>query len=726
MGEVDKLIAERDNLKEEIERLQEEINLSAKEKHQSAQLGLHLLEEKSKLQTRYDELESLHESTRSELETLRDAFTSFQTRQKASVDRGIEQEESLLEESASKDAKFATVLLELERELKSVRAELARVEGEKERFLSEHNELTKQLEIVEWERKNMKMEIKDLKARESRLSSDINELEEENIYLQKTVSNLKSNQIEYETVKHDVARLQDEVDLRRLQVEEFETLKNIAEKHMKEALEALESEREQKYELKKKLDERCSGEPKFNVTNIGLKFPGIFDDQLTTTDASVGKVDEDDDGSIPLLHQLESDMIKARNEGLDNDSYSYDESQPSSLFGEVHLTEIKKLEKDLESAENEKNQITQKLNETHGLLESTKSELLAHQSRLSKLTNHISGIITSEGADLNMISSFEVSGEEPVRIILDHAKEFEVPSILRTENAMNDERSYKILDTLKSGIMTSCECRKTMETIDDQMKHLDCAVESIIDIKSATTRIKNKSEAKSESTSNQQNDQQNSLTSDLTGSGSPSIRGDAQEELIKLKALLATKREQIATLRTVLKTNKQSAEVALANLKSKYEKEKAVVTVTMSKLRKELKALKEDAATFASLRSMFSARCEEYVAQIDELQRQLRSSDDEKKTLNSLLRMAIVQKLTVTQKLEEMEMDRERNNYPSLSNSGNKIGPSKDGAYRMNSSRGHDRTRTLFVRHLGDRRTPSSPNHHNYTNNRSRMDRDNN
>eukprot|EP00061_Rhincodon_typus_P018928 g48320.t1 len=78
------------------------------------------------------------------------------------------------------------------------------------------------------------------------------------------------------------------------------------------------------------------------------------------------------------------------------------------------------------------------------------------------------------------------------------------------------------------------------------------------------------------------------------------------DEILKLKSLLSTKREQIATLRTVLKANKQTAEVALTNLKSKYEIEKAMVTETILKLRNELKALKEDAATFSSLRAMFA------------------------------------------------------------------------------------------------------------------------
>ncbi len=54
----------------------------------------------------------------------------------------------------------------------------------------------------------------------------------------------------------------------------------------------------------------------------------------------------------------------------------------------------------------------------------------------------------------------------------------------------------------------------------------------------------------------------------------------------------------------------QTAEGALANLKSKYEAEKSMVTDTMMKLRNELKALKEDAATFSSLRAMFATRSE--------------------------------------------------------------------------------------------------------------------
>ena len=49
-------------------------------------------------------------------------------------------------------------------------------------------------------------------------------------------------------------------------------------------------------------------------------------------------------------------------------------------------------------------------------------------------------------------------------------------------------------------------------------------------------------------------------------------------------------------------------------------------------------------------------RCDQYITQLDEMQRQLAAAEDEKKTLNSLLRMAIQQKLALTQRLEDLEL----------------------------------------------------------------------
>ena len=48
------------------------------------------------------------------------------------------------------------------------------------------------------------------------------------------------------------------------------------------------------------------------------------------------------------------------------------------------------------------------------------------------------------------------------------------------------------------------------------------------------------------------------------------------------------------------------------------------------------------------------------MTQLDEMQRQLAAAEDEKKTLNSLLRMAIQQKLALTQRLEDLAFDQEQ------------------------------------------------------------------
>lgn len=58
----------------------------------------------------------------------------------------------------------------------------------------------------------------------------------------------------------------------------------------------------------------------------------------------------------------------------------------------------------------------------------------------------------------------------------------------------------------------------------------------------------------------------------------------------------------------------------MASLKQKYEAEKSVHAETSQRLRQDLKQFKEDAATFASLRAMYTARIEEYQAQVEDQQ----------------------------------------------------------------------------------------------------------
>lgn len=277
---------------------------------------------------------------------------------------------------------------------------------------------------------------------------------------------------------------------------------------------------------------------------------------------------------------------------------------------------IKDLEKDLKT-------MTLAAGEAQGSLNTTQDELVRVTEELAQLYHLVC----------------EVTGETPSRVMLDHAKASS--QLARQENGEEKEEEKddeKSDETSPKKDISSSEskgdpisCYKLSETIMDQVKYLKRAVEHLMEV------------------SRQRGD--DSESSDVL---------ELQEQTVKLKAMLSTKREQIATLRSVLKANKSTAEIALANLKQKYENEKVIVTETMMKLRNELKALKEDAAMFALLIAIFCKRCDKYVTQLDEQQRQLISAEEEKKTLNLLLRMVIQQKLTLTQRLEDLEFDRER------------------------------------------------------------------
>ncbi|ENN81385.1 hypothetical protein HUJ04_004239 [Dendroctonus ponderosae] len=730
---------EKELLKSEIERLIRELDQASSEKVQSAQFGLVLLEEKKELQQKCEEFESLYENTKHDLQITKEALAKFQSSHKVTTKTGIETEESLINESAARETSLYSQIIDLENDNKQLRHELDRVTAERDRMLQENNDMGKDKEDRSMECKRLRTELREVKFRENRLILDYSELEEENIALQKQVSSLRSAQVEYESLKHEIRRLHEEMELLNLQVEELTNLKRIAEKHMEEALETLQSEREAKYALKKELDQQINRESFYNINNLAYSIRGITEETVLGSD-----------GEEEGLKHIEASLSS----GTGSELTSPDDKHVD-LFSEVHLNELKKLEKQLEMLEKEKITLTQGLRENQSLVEKSQGELQVFVARLTQLAAHVDSLqhlshnydkvlqAPSEEAskligqyqqwfkmsnkevyqlkedikqlekltnisdstltlrseitnlknklldteqkqmdvegDFDLLREFAmqagasldesqnnlqtvteelaqlyhhvctVNGQTPTRVVLDHEKEGMTPMTETAPMMIGEMSKLELLRSrLKSDVplhdLESLNDTATLArnvcTVMDQIKHLRAAIENTIE----------KSKREKTNGSYESKDENNEEVQEL------------QEQVIRLKSLLSTKREQIATLRTVLKSNKNTAEVALTNLKSKYEKEKTIVSETMMKLRNELRLLKEDAATFSSLRAMFAARCEEYVTQVDELQQQLTAAEDEKKTLNQLLRLAVQQKLSLTQRLEDLEVAREMSN----------------------------------------------------------------
>ncbi|KAM3960349.1 microtubule-associated protein Bicaudal D [Aphomia sociella] len=703
-------------LKAEIERLSRELDQASSEKIQSAQLGLVLLEEKSALQQRYDELESIYENTRHDLKITQEALMKLDTTQKVTTRSGIEQENALLNESAAMESSLTLQILELEGETKQLRHELERVVSERDRLLAESSELGADKATRESERAALRAELREARQREQRLLVDIGDLEDENISLQKQVSALRSSQVEFEGLKHEVRQLREEAENARAAADEMAALRRIAERQLAEALEALQAEREAKFAAKKELDAHLTREAAYNITNLAYSIRGMPED---------GTEDEGEPGGSNA-----AELATAMGD------------HHADLFSEVHLHEISRLEKQLEQAHNENSQLSASMRAAQAAAESEGAAAGVLRAGLVRAASRVAALHALHGdcapledekekpegsvsaraarwltwwrvsggelgalaaqlselqagaappeqsaaalarqalaqlsdrvaeaevraaalhADADLLRTLAggagralstaapalssaaemlaqiyhhvcaVNGTQPERLLLEHAGQTDVGG---GEGRSVEDEALALAAGELEGLRAAGGVARSADTLLDQLTHLRAALDTALDSRNRHQPVMETEERGAE-------------------------MAELQEQVIKLKSLLSTKREQIATLRTVLKSNKNTAEVALANLKSKYETEKTIVTETMLKLRNELRLLKEDAATFSSLRAMFAARCEEYVTQVDELTQALAGAEEEKKTLNQLLRLAVQQKLALTQRLEELEVDRE-------------------------------------------------------------------
>ncbi|XP_044290230.1 protein bicaudal D homolog 1 isoform X2 [Varanus komodoensis] len=825
-----------DHYKSEIERLTKELTETTHEKIQAAEYGLVVLEEKLTLKQQYDELEAEYDALKQELEQMREAFgQSFSVHRKVAED-GETREETLLQESASKEAYYLGKILEMQNELKQSRAVVTNIQAENERLTAIVQDLKESNEMAELQKIRMKDEIKEYKFREARLLQDYTELEEENITLQKLVSTLKQNQyyecslsyliqVEYEGLKHEIKRFEEETVLLNSQLEDAIRLKEIAEHQLEEALETLKNEREQKNCLRKELAQYINLNDSMYNNHINISVDGLKFGE----DGNEPNNDEKMNGHIHGPH------MKMNGDFRTPTVRKGDSLNPvSDLFSELNISEMQKLKQQLMQVEREKAILLANLQESQTQLEHTKGALTEQHERVHRLTEHVNAmrglqsnkelkevefekgrdsgeethdyevdingleileckykVAVTEVIDLKaeikalkekynkyvenyteekakyesriqiydeQVTNLEKSTKESHEKMVQMEKELQRITSVANENhntlntaqdelvtfseelaqlyhhvcLCNNETPNRVMldyyrqsrvtrsGSLKGpddprgllsprvtrrGMASPMEARTPTEQISKESTEVhkeqsptktptispvitappSSPVSDTSDIRKEPMNIYNLNAIIRDQIKHLQKAVDRSLQLSRQRAAArelvPMLDKDKEalmEEILKLKSLLSTKREQIATLRAVLKANKQTAEVALANLKNKYENEKSMVTETMTKLRNELKALKEDAATFSSLRAMFATRCDEYVTQLDEMQRQLAAAEDEKKTLNSLLRMAIQQKLALTQRLEDLEFDHEQSRR-----SKGKLGKSKIGSPKV-------------------------------------------
>ncbi|VDP07082.1 unnamed protein product [Soboliphyme baturini] len=430
-----------EELQREIDRLSRELDEASHEKIQAAQYGLQVLEEKHLLQTRLDELEGLYDSTKQELECVKEALCQFQLQHKQVAKHGVQHEESLLAETATRESFFHQQITTLEQELRQTKQELSRTKAELEKLQTVNSDATNMANEVENHNRSLKEEIRELKHREQRLANDYSELEEENISLLKQVSALKSGQLDLDSMKYEVERLMAEMEVLQFQMEESEKLKQIAEKQIEEALTSLHQEREQRLAMKKELDQLKNSEHMVSSLNslANSVFGMVSIDESAATDPSV-------------LKELETSFHLSSCE------------ERSDLFSEIHGTRLKQLEAQYDALYKEKQSVDGRLSEIERKFSDIK---LLSEAKL----NEICGILYEEEecrktdanlkADTKSGSGFEEKFDNVINVIreivhssrrlTEAADESKAGNEAEMENIQNDLR-----DTVFKAVRLQC------------------------------------------------------------------------------------------------------------------------------------------------------------------------------------------------------------------------------------------------------------------------------
>ncbi|XP_017265151.1 protein bicaudal D homolog 2 isoform X2 [Kryptolebias marmoratus] len=749
------------DLKAEVMRLTLELQEATEEKLQAARYGLVVLEESAALKTKHRHLEEEHETLKLELQQLKEAFADSVSSQKRAAADGECREESLLQETASKEAAMATRMEEVQAELKQARLALSNTHAEIDRLGVLSTQLKKECECLEAEKGHLRDEMKEYKVRELRQLQDNSELEEENISLQKQVSVLKENQVEFESIKLELSQKNEEKDELRAQLEEAARLREISERQLDEALEALKEEREQKNSLRRELS-ALTLNPFDSVGNLELHLDQLDDTQEEGQGGEGDGEEENQDGghnngsgsaqsggskSNGLVHRYStprnSDVfLRAPASGLVSD-----------LLSELHFSDSQKLKQQLLQTERDKSSLASKVEELQMQLMMSKQALSQQEDKVGSLTQQLEAVQSTqhqnqetavkqetETGDDSAIFDYEVDTRS--KEVLEARMRAASEELLKLRDELSQagarynalESKYKqekdrwrteaqeLADKIRQCIKSSKQDQErigelekeigvTRKVATDSEGHLSVAQEELLAFSEELSNLyhhicvcnnltpkrvtldyyRDGARAsggagggrRSHHIFSQHNSQKKPRANDsfiskasalqfmgevdsagvsgdaLSCPGSPTLdfrdpsnvsnlvavircqikhlrvavdlcrqKGvmpysglsssaeserdteSLMEEVLKLKSLLSTKREQIATLRTVLKANKQTAELALSNLKTKYETEKSMVSETMMKLRNELKGLKEDAATFSSLRVMFASSAE--------------------------------------------------------------------------------------------------------------------
>lgn len=199
--------------------------------------------------------------------------------------------------------------------------------------------------------------------------------------------------------------------------------------------------------MKKELDAHINRESMYNISNLAYSIRGMEENNVNS------------DGEEEALKRIEADL---------STELKTPDGTKVDLFSEIHLNELKKLEKQLELLETEKSHLTANLRDAQTNLDQSQNELQNFMARVTLLAAHV---------DALMQLKKQVDVQEPQKVIAQEK-----------DNLLNDKLrgclsqysnwftlSSKEIDGLKADLLElqrGLNCSDAMTTLRNEITNL--------------------------------------------------------------------------------------------------------------------------------------------------------------------------------------------------------------------------------------------------------------
>eukprot|EP00731_Ephydatia_muelleri_P001239 Em0001g1239a len=242
-----------DSLKETIVSLTARLNEANEERAQAAEYGLVVLEEKQALQLQQEELNSLYESTKRELE----ASTLYMTQMQSDYEKRIHeveaQRQQLLDEIEAREQELMNQVKKLDEECRQHKRKLKQATSDQEHSNKAYTTLASELDRYKKECNELKEENRRIRQDHTEASREKDRLRLEMEQVQKEMNNLSKYKKEYVTLLESNRSLEEEMGLLNDHYKSILEEKEGLEDQTRETIQALNEEREAKDLLERKL-----------------------------------------------------------------------------------------------------------------------------------------------------------------------------------------------------------------------------------------------------------------------------------------------------------------------------------------------------------------------------------------------------------------------------------------------------------------------------------------